>query len=175
MNRQHSKGHALAPFVGLLLLFFLFGAFFACSPPDGTRRPQIAYHESGPPPLMSYEGEEVFWEGDWRKDGEATFYDDTGHVTGQGQYDLGLETGAWILINNGRRGEGSFSEGQRSGPWIYSYPSGKTEESGSYVDGKRHGEWQMFYTNGAKKSTTTYEQGEKVGPVISWDKDGGRL
>ena len=162
------RTHALAASLCLVL-------FAACGPADGTRRPQTAYYETGTPRQLRFEGEEVYWQGEWRKDGEAIFYDENGKVIGQGSYELGKEGGPWVLIENGSRGEGEFKEGQRSGSWEYSFPSGKTEEEGTYMEGKRHGEWTRYYSNGVIKSITTYDKGEAQGTPKHFDKNGERL
>ena len=125
----------------LLIGLMLAGTIFACGPKDGERKPEVAYWDTGPPPVLRFEGEKVFWKGEWVNDGPVTYYDKTGRVIGKGSFKLGLEDGPWTLEEGGHIAEGHFRAGHRDGPWVYRYASDQIQEEGSYRAGKRHGEW----------------------------------
>ncbi|MEZ6004601.1 MAG: hypothetical protein R3F17_05525 [Planctomycetota bacterium] len=146
---------------------------FGCKPDEGSRRPHKAFHDGGDPPMVRYEGEEVFWQGEWLADGPVTYFDRTGRVTGKGQFKLGKEEGPWSLLEEGGYlAEGEFKEGKREGQWMYRYSSGKIQEEGSYTAGKRVGEWRTYYSNGNLRSVTQYVDGEAQPGAETYDADG---
>jgi antitoxin component YwqK of YwqJK toxin-antitoxin module len=147
---------------------------FACGPDPGERKQVEAFWDKGPPPILRFRGEKVFWDGDWVNDGPASFYDELGRLVGEGRFDLGQETGEWTLERNGFTELGSFVSGKRHGDWTYKYPSGKSQEKGRYNMDKREGEWRSFYSNGDLKSIRVYVEGKLKGVPETWDADGHR-
>jgi antitoxin component YwqK of YwqJK toxin-antitoxin module len=133
-----------------------------------------AFWDKGPPPILRFRGEKVYWDGEWVNDGLGTFYDEMGRVVAEGSFKLGKESGPWALDENGFRAEGSFVDGQRHGEWSYKYPSGKVQESGVYNMGKREGEWRGFYSNGSLKILRVYVDGVLKGSPETWDVEGHR-
>ncbi len=130
--------------------------------------------DKGPPPIPSFRGEKVFWDGEWINDGPAIYYDEMGREIGKGHFEMGQESGQWTLEENGYVGRGSFQAGKRDGNWTYSYPSGKVQEEGRYAAGKREGEWTSYYSNGAKQATRVYVDGKLKGEPETWDINGRR-
>ncbi len=160
--------------LSVLLLLMVVGLFFSCGPDQGERKQEEAFWDKGPPPILRFRGEKVYWEGGWINDGNATFYDETGRVVGEGSFDMGLETGDWMLEQDGYVGRGGFSKGKRHGDWAYQYPSGKTQEEGRYDMDKRIGEWREYYSNGTLRAIRVYVDGKLKGQPETWDVDGHR-
>ncbi|MBL4771131.1 MAG: hypothetical protein JKY61_08320 [Planctomycetes bacterium] len=157
-----------------ILLSALLGLCLACGPDQGERRQEEAFWDKGPPPILRFKGEKVYWGDEWVNDGSAIYYDEMGRVVGQGRFDMGQEVGDWTLEEKGFVGRGSFSTGKRHGKWVYAYPSGKTQEEGRYNLGKREGEWRGFYSNGALKTIRVYVDGQLKGQPETWDVEGHR-
>ncbi len=154
------------------------GCIAACSPatPEGTRRPLTDHWGKEPgsaAALVRFEGEEVFHDGEWRKDGPAVFHDPDGKAVRRGQYELGLETGRWReTYEDGATGQGEYLRGERHGPWTIYHANGPPQESGSYEHGRREGRWMWYYSTGAPRSESTWSAGEKDGKITFWRPDG---
>lgn len=159
----------------VLLSILLVASTAACGAEEGERRSEKAYWDEGPPPVLRFEGEEVYWKGDWVTDGPVTYFDKTGRVTARGHFKLGKEDGDWTMEEGNTIGQGRFQEGRREGRWEYRYASDQLQEEGSYRAGQRDGEWRTYYSNGALETITQYENGQIVGEVQRFDYEGNRL
>ena len=158
----------MRPSLALPTLLCLLAA--SCNPPEGERRPLVAYHLGPSPAPKRVEGEEVFFDGNWVKDGPVTFYDKAGNVTHRGDYALGLESGQWTEMGaDGITGTGSYREGERHGRWEYRYASDQVQSEGSYDMGRRTGLWTTYYSDGSKESEKPYVGGQLEGTVKVYD------
>lgn len=157
-----------------LLLMMVAGLCTSCGPDQGERKQDEAFHDKGPPPILSFRGEKIYWDGEWINDGSAVFFDEMGRVVGEGSFDMGEESGDWMLEQDGFVGRGPFSKGKRHGEWTYAYTSGKTQEEGRYDMGKRIGEWYEYYSNGNQRAIRVYVDGKLKGEPETWDVNGNR-
>ncbi len=162
----------IGPLLLALVLSMVAGLCTSCNPDQGERKQEEAYWDKGPPPILRFRGEKIFWDGEWINDGKAVFYDEMGRVVGEGSFEMGKEAGDWMLEQGGHVGRGRFSDGERDGLWTYSYPSGMTQEEGRYDMGKRVGEWRENYSNGKKRAIRVYVDGKLKGEPETWDVDG---
>lgn len=145
----------------------------ACSPPEGERRPLKVHYEGPQPAPVRVEGEEVFFGGNWVKDGPTVFYDKSGNVTHRGDYKLGFEDGPWTELGpDGTTGTGPYDNGERHGEWSYHYASGELQSTGRYHRGKRTGKWLRYYSDGSLEAEMPYKDGLLEGVVLVYDETG---
>ena len=77
-----------------------------------------------------------------------------------------------VRYPDGRRAEGAYVEGVRSGKWRFWYANGELARELTYDNGAFSAGSQDWYKNGRPKSSGTYFSGEKVGTWVYWDRDG---
>lgn len=155
---------------GLLL------AAAACGPAENSQRELRAFHADE---KVKVTGTEIYYDGEWVKHGEATFYHEDG-VTHRavGNYVHGYEQGWWNeWYEDQVRAEGQYVDGHREGLWIYWFPEpfeGNLikKEEGHYLAGKRTEKWSLWFSNGLRKSLAIYENGKMDGPRTDWRLDG---
>ena len=99
------------------------------------------------------------------KDGEWLEQDGT-----KGRYEQGIKQGPWtekISVGHYRDslGQGSYLEGKRTGPWLFTFAGGSKAEV-SYLNGLRQGEAKSFNKDNVLLVTSHYEQGRLDGQSI---------
>ena len=134
--------------------------------PIGDRAPQ-----AGPP--IRCQGQEVYIDGKWVKDGPFTFYDERGNEVASGSYHAGVEQGPWTQAEaGGVLARGAFNGGRREGPWTYTHPNGQTQEEGAYANGKRVGMWRGWRADGSLAAEVNYRAGQRQGECRYYSKAG---
>lgn len=152
------------------MFFAVCALAFACGPDEGSSRELLVKWQND---LVRAQGQEVYSDGEWRKDGRLTFFYDDGKKEAEGDYELGRETGHWShWLDDGTRAEGSYREGKRIGAWTYWHENGKKQEEGEYATGQRIGRWTWLYSSGKRREISEYSNGKVHGVRIAFKEDG---
>jgi antitoxin component YwqK of YwqJK toxin-antitoxin module len=111
----------------------------------------------------------------YKKFSDAPF---TGKITGQeqGSFKNGKRHGPWVYSrDNGQlRQKGTYKNGKRGGPWISYHDNGQLFDKGTYKNGKRGGPWISYHDNGQLFDKGNYKDGKRHGPW-DWYYDNGQL
>ncbi len=136
-----------------------------------------------------------------QREGEWTWWYDSGQVAVRGQFTGGEATGTWVEWHgngqkaseitwagnevrdglaamwypNGRlRNEGTFEKNTPVGAHKGFYPNGQLVSEENYVDGLIDGPLVEYYDNGAKKQEGQFSAGKQVGTWRSFYPDGAK-
>jgi antitoxin component YwqK of YwqJK toxin-antitoxin module/Tfp pilus assembly protein PilF len=106
---------------------------------------------------------------------EVTFYTNN-MINGIGATNAaGLEDGTWEYFY-GRTGKllskGTYTNGLRTGEWIWYYENGTVKERSKFRNGLREGESEQFFSNGLTSFKATYEKGLVEGEYTAYDISG---
>lgn len=120
-------------------------------------------------------------------DGIMQEYDTAGSVVRSVVYTLGKKSGEGLIREDGShhgpwkdyyhdgslKAEGNYTQGKKTGDWVFYYPGGKLEQKGRYnKDGKPHGMWRWYYENGQLWREESYRSGSKDGLSVTYDETG---
>jgi antitoxin component YwqK of YwqJK toxin-antitoxin module len=91
-------------------------------------------------------------------------YYSNGRVEVEGAFSDGKRTGKWVYWHpNGIKwSEGSFKNGESHGKFTVWFNTGKINIQSEYVDGKPHGEWKFYNENEKLIKTVIFEMGAKM-------------
>jgi antitoxin component YwqK of YwqJK toxin-antitoxin module len=64
------------------------------------------------------------------------------------------------------------ADGQRTGTWTYSWPSGTKRAEGSYDEDERTGEWSFYRADGSLELFGSYANGQRIGIWRALDERG---
>jgi len=153
-----------------LLALLVLASLQGCGPPEGERRSIEDEWREG---VAKCEGDEVYSDDEWVKEGAFTHYDSDGKVSAKGAYQNGVETGAWEEWHeDGTHAVGRYVDGARDGPWTYNHEGGAKQEEGRYRAGRREGEWLWWYSDGRLRSKAMYAGGKLNGLTTNYRLDG---
>lgn len=68
--------------------------------------------------------------------------------------------------------DGQFSEGLKTGSWLFSYGDGQLNRKGVFKKGLRQGEWLSYYPNGQLNNKRYYESGLLEGAYFTYSEEG---
>jgi antitoxin component YwqK of YwqJK toxin-antitoxin module len=96
--------------------------------------------------------------GDWAS------WHTNGSLEMRGQFDHGLEVGAFIYWHpNGQKyAEGTFEEGAETGRWVWWHPNGQKSAEGMYTDGAPDQRWTYWTEDGRVAQRADYSHGQGV-------------
>lgn len=114
--------------------------------------------------------EEFFRRG--KEDGTVMEYDREGNIMVQGDYISGLRDGTWFLNVGDHTERGKYTDGERTGEWIYEYPDENLAYEGEYVAGMAVGKHKWYHPNGQVKLEGKYKSGLRVGTWRKYHEDG---
>ena len=106
-------------------------------------------------------------------DGEL--YDTQGKLVGQGiTLENGDKTGKWIFFYPSGKieSEGMYSQGQKSGVWKFFYPDETIKQQGAFSNGLYSGTWEFYNESGDVIKREEYEIGQRNGLSIEYDEEG---
>lgn len=97
-----------------------------------------------------------------------------GQKAAEGSFTQGRRTGMWVWWHDDGRiaTRGRYEAGSEAGEWTWWHRSGKTEQRGAYLDGTRVGEWSQWFDEGQLRARGLYERGHKEGRWRYWLADG---
>lgn len=113
-------------------------------------------------------------------------YDKKGNVTGGALYDIngtilgtgstlenGDKTGDWIFFypTGKKESEGSFANGVKTGLWKFYYPDETIKQKGEFQNGKYNGTWLFYSEVGDLQKEEEYQNGHREGLSIEYDDD----
>jgi len=150
------------------------GAIIGCNAGDaGTEGETRPLRKEGRAGIFMIEGTERFHDGEWLKHGDFVFRDDRDEVISRGRYVDGFEDGPWTqTYEGGAKGQGSFTEGRRSGEWITFHRNGSQQDKGRYERGQRVGSWTSFRADKSLLRVAEYKAGKLEGLVVWYEADG---
>ncbi len=150
------------------------GATLGCgASDDGTEGETRSLRKEGRAGILMIEGTERFHDGEWLKHGDFVFRDDRDEVISRGRYVDGFEDGPWTqTYEDGGKGQGSFTEGRRSGEWVTFHRNGSQQDKGRYVRGQRVGSWTSFRADKSLLRVAEYKAGKLEGLVVWYEADG---
>ncbi len=108
----------------------------------------------------------------------AEIYDELGIKTGQGKVDsLSRKQGEWtFFFDSGiKRSQGKFKDNKKTGNWIYYYENGKVFETGTYEDGYPVGQWTWYYPSEKILRVEHYVLGDKSGITYELSEQGDTI
>ncbi|MFN2422611.1 MAG: toxin-antitoxin system YwqK family antitoxin [Cryomorphaceae bacterium] len=114
--------------------------------------------------------EEFFRRG--KEDGTVKEYDREGNIVVQGDYISGLRDGTWFLNVGDHTERGKYTDGERTGEWIYEYQDESVAYEGEYVAGMAVGKHKWYHPNGQVKLEGKYKSGLRVGTWRKYKEDG---
>ena len=68
--------------------------------------------------------------------------------------------------------QGSFSNGEKHGPWVKYHDNGQLRFKGVYKNGKKDGPWKSYWENGQLWKKVTYKNDKMEGYWESYDWKG---
>lgn len=140
------------------------GVYNAKGKPEGVWK---WFYESG-----NIRKEEVFKNG--VPNGTYKELSDSGKVIVLGEFIEGEEDGEWLYEVGDEKETGSYQNGKREGLWKH-YTHDILNFQGSYTDGEPNGEFVYYWDNGKIKEKGVYMMGKKEGSWILYDYEGIRL
>lgn len=115
------------------------------------------------------------------KNGNVTsgeLYDIGGTLVGQGiTLENGDKSGQWIFFypTGKKESEGLFEKGQKEGLWKYYYPDGTLKQTGYFRHDKFNGLWEFYSESGDLLTKEEYENGQRNGLSVEYDDEGNKI
>jgi uncharacterized protein len=101
---------------------------------------------------------------------------DMGRILGYGLLDpFGKRQGLWkeFYPQGGIRSEGIYTDGIRTGEWVFYFANGMVEQRGTYdLRGREQGRWIWYYDNGNLRREEHYLNGVQHGGMVEYDEEG---
>ena len=167
--------------VRLLLVFFVFLIFLACSRKNGEGQMGGGAEGNvvGPDALVYDEiAERCYLVSESTPySGKVHWYYDHGQLEQETRYLDGREHGTTIWWNEdgSRAGQSFYVNGLLSGPLVQWFEGGVAKELQIiYRNGLKEGQEVWWYKGGQERSVTTYQSGKREGVAQGWFEDGSK-